>query len=126
LVEVARVSHPNGHVLVYTNFATDLLEPAEADRLNGPLGNVAESMDEANTEDAFAKAGLQVVRKDVISTEWREYEEERDKPASFDLLRLRTRRARTGPGRIGVSSQNASLRTTNRRVGAGEISENAA
>lgn len=88
MTEVARVLAPNGHVLVYTNFATGLLEAHEADMINGPLGNVAASMVEANVEDAFAKAGLLVLRKDVIGTEWREYEEERDKPVSFDLLRL--------------------------------------
>jgi SAM-dependent methyltransferase len=96
LDEAARVLKPGGRMLVYTNFATELLEPEEARRLNAPLGNVAENFDEAVVDAAFAKAGLQIVTKDVIATEWREYEEERDRPVSQDLLYLaRLRRMRT-------------------------------
>jgi len=50
---------------------------------------------EENVEAAFAHAGLAIERKDVIGTEWREYAEERTKPASLALLRLsRLRRQR--------------------------------
>jgi hypothetical protein len=50
---------------------------------------------ERNVEDAFAAAGLTIERKEVIGTEWREYLEERTRPASRALLRLsRLRRQR--------------------------------
>jgi len=95
IAEAARVLKPRGRMLVYTCFATDLLEPREAAMINGPLGNIPANLDRARVEDAFRSAGLAIERKDVIGTEWREYEEERTRPASRDLLRLaRLRRRR--------------------------------
>jgi ubiquinone/menaquinone biosynthesis C-methylase UbiE len=95
LAEAARVLKPRGRMLVYTSFATDLLEPREAAMINGPLGNIPKNLDESYVEAAFQAAGLAVERKDVIGTEWREHEEERTRPASRDLLRLaRLRRRR--------------------------------
>lgn len=95
LAEVARVLKPAGRVLIYTSFATDLLEPREAAMINRPLGNVPTNLNEGYMEAAFGAAGLLIDRKDVIGTEWREYEEERARPASRDLLRLaRLRRRR--------------------------------
>ncbi len=52
------------------------------------LGNVADNLVERNVEQAFASAGLMIERKDAIGTEWREYAEERTRPASRTLLRL--------------------------------------
>ena len=93
--EIARVLKPSGHALVYTNVATELLEPAEAALIHGPLGSSPRNLDEAAVEAAFQRAGLAVARKDVIGTEWREYEEERTQPVSRQLLRLaRLRRRR--------------------------------
>lgn len=95
ITEAARVLKTDGHMLVYTDFSTSLLEPDEAEMVNLPLGNVPASMIQSNVEDAFYKAGLAIERKDVIGTEWREYAEERMQPASRDLLRLaRLRRQR--------------------------------
>ena len=88
LREAARVLSPDGHMLVYTTFATDLLRPQELEMLNRHLGNVSSNLVERNVEDAFARAGLTIERKDVIGTEWREYLEERTRPASRALLRL--------------------------------------
>jgi SAM-dependent methyltransferase len=94
--EAARVLRPDGAMLVYTNFATELLLPSEALALHEPLGNTAGNLDEEFVEGAFEHAGLAVERKDVIGTEWREYEEEHDQRVSGDLLRLaRLRRRRT-------------------------------
>lgn len=96
LREVARVLRPTGRMLVYTVFATDLLEPREGAMLNGLLGIVPENLVEGNIEAAFESAGFTVERKDVIGTEWREHAEERTHPASKALLRLsRLRRQRT-------------------------------
>jgi SAM-dependent methyltransferase len=93
--EAARVLRPDGVMLLYTNVATELLAPHEAAMIIEPLGNVARNFDEKVVEAAFDAGGLVVERKDVIGTEWREYEEERDRPISRDLLRLaRLRRNR--------------------------------
>src|SRR5690348_9319023 len=95
LREVARVLKPTGRMLVYTVFATDLLEPKEEAMLNRLLGNVPENLVEGNVEAAFERAGLAVGRKDVVGTEWREHAEERTQPVSRALLRLsRLRRQR--------------------------------
>lgn len=95
LRETARVLSREGHMLVYTTFATDRLSRQEAEMLNRHLGNVPANLVERNVEDAFARAGLTIERKDVVATEWREYAEERTQPASRALLRLsRLRRQR--------------------------------
>jgi SAM-dependent methyltransferase len=95
LGEVVRVLRPDGHVVLYTVFATDRLEPKEAAMLERNLTIVPANLDEHTVEDAFAKSQLMVVRKDVIGTEWREHAEERTQPVSRDLLRLaRLRRQR--------------------------------
>lgn len=105
LREVARVLKPTGRMLVYTVFATDLLEPKEHAMLNRLLGNVADNLVEGNVEAAFETAGLAVERKNVIGTEWREHAEERTHPASRALLRLsRLRRQREAV--IGTHGQD--------------------
>jgi len=88
LRESARVLNPEGHMLVYTTVATDRLSPLEVEMMNRHLGNVPSNLVERNVEEAFVRAGLTIDRKDVIGTEWREYLEERTKPASRSLLRL--------------------------------------
>ncbi len=95
LREAARVLKPGGHMLVYTNFVTDRLEAKEAAMMSRSLVNVPANLIERGVENAFSCAGLTVARKDVIGTEWREYTEERARPASQALLRLaRLRRQR--------------------------------
>jgi SAM-dependent methyltransferase len=88
LEETARVLSPDGHMLVYTTFATERLSPQEAEMRDRHLGNIPSNLVERNVEGAFARAGLTIERKDVVGTEWREYLEERTKPASRALLRL--------------------------------------
>ncbi len=94
--ELERVLRPGGHVIVYTVFATDRLEPKEAASLFGQsLALVPANLVEENVEAAFSRAGLAIDLKDVIGTEWREHAEERTQPVSRDLLRLaRLRRRR--------------------------------
>jgi SAM-dependent methyltransferase len=95
LAEVVRVLRPDGRLLLYTVFATDALEPKERELLAANLTLVPENLHEARVEAALTCAGLEVVTKDVIGTEWREHAEERTAPASRDLLRLaRLRRRR--------------------------------
>lgn len=95
LAEATRVLKRDGAMIVYTNFATELFEPREAEMIHGPLGNVPANLDEEFVEATFERAGLAIERKDVISTEWRERDEEEDRPTSQNLLRLaRLRRRR--------------------------------
>jgi ubiquinone/menaquinone biosynthesis C-methylase UbiE len=95
IAEMARVLRPGGHLIVFTVFATDRLEPNEADLLGQSLAVVPANLVEENVGAAFRRAGLAVVLKDMIGTEWREYAEERTQRVSRDLLRLaRLRRQR--------------------------------
>jgi SAM-dependent methyltransferase len=95
IAEVARVLRPGGHLIVYTVFATDRMEPKEAALLAQSLAVVPANLVEEKVEAAFGRAGLAVARKEVIGTEWREHAEERTTPVSRDLLRLaRLRRQR--------------------------------
>ena len=93
--EMARVVRPAGRVFLYSVVATEGLEPGDEALLARHLSVVRASLDEDAVEAAFAGAGLDVERKEVIATEWREWEEERTQPASRALLRLaRLRRQR--------------------------------
>jgi SAM-dependent methyltransferase len=96
VAEIARVLRPGGHLVVFTVFATERLEPKEAALLLGQsLSVVPANLVEENVEAAFTRAGLTIVLEDAIGTEWREHGEERTQPASRDLLRLaRLRRQR--------------------------------
>jgi len=89
IAEIVRVLRPGGHVIVFSVFATDRLEPNEAALLLGQsLAVVPANLVEEHVEAVFSRAGLAVALKDVIATEWREYAEERTQPVSRDLLRL--------------------------------------
>jgi ubiquinone/menaquinone biosynthesis C-methylase UbiE len=93
--ELARVLRVGGYLVVYSVFATDRLEPNEAELLGQNLANVPPNLIEANVVTFFQRNGLEVVLRDEIGTEWREYAEERSQPVSQALLRLaRLRRRR--------------------------------
>ncbi len=95
LSEIARVLKPGGSAVVYTVFATPLLEPREAAALNQPIGIVPQNLDRAWVEETFKDSGFVVEQLEEIGTEFREYEEERTQPVSESLLRLaRLRRRR--------------------------------
>jgi ubiquinone/menaquinone biosynthesis C-methylase UbiE len=96
IAEIARVLRPGGDLFVYTVLATERLEPKEAQMLcSQSLALVADNLAGEHVEDAFRRAGLAVVVKDEVGTQWREHAEERSQPASQALLRLaRLRRQR--------------------------------
>lgn len=95
IAEVARVIQSGGHVVLFTVFATDRLEPKEAALIAQNLAVVPANLAQQKVEAAFRRAGLEVAVKEAIGTEWREYAEERTRPVSRDLLRLaRLRRQR--------------------------------
>ena len=94
LSEAARVLKSGGAAVIYTVFATPRLEPREAAAF-AAVGNVPENLDRASVEGAFQQAGFHIERVEEISTEFREYDEERTHPVSESLLRLaRLRRRR--------------------------------
>ncbi len=95
LGEVARVMKPMARLLVYTTFATHLLDGRDAEMMRRHIGNVEGNLEVGHVEAAFRRADLRIERKDAIGTEWREYAEERTQPGSRALLRLsRLRRQR--------------------------------
>jgi ubiquinone/menaquinone biosynthesis C-methylase UbiE len=95
LKAAARVLKQEGHMLVYTVFATDLLAPKERELLERHMGNVSANLVEQNVEEAFDGAGLAIERNEAIGTEFKEYAEERTQPASRTLLQIaRLRRLR--------------------------------
>ncbi len=96
LSEIARVLKSGGAAVVYTVFATPRLEPREAAAISHGVGNVTQNLDRARVESAFSHAGFLVERLEEIGTEFREYDEERTRPASESLLRLARLRRRRG------------------------------
>ena len=84
--EFRRALKPGGRVLVYQMFATDLLEPREAERLLAVMGCVPASMVPENTEAAIVAAGLRIERCVVLGTEWGEYDQEHTGKPARNLL----------------------------------------
>ena len=74
--ECRRVLAPGGRVLAFQMFATPWLEPGEAARLWPPLGVIPQNTDPAYFERCVQEAGLAVLRRDTLSSEWREWNEE--------------------------------------------------
>ena len=87
--ECARVLRTGGHMLIFTNFATDLMEPSEAERIYGPLGVRANNLSDSYFEAAALDSGFRIVERERIDGEWREWrEEEGDAHTSRQLLRI--------------------------------------
>jgi ubiquinone/menaquinone biosynthesis C-methylase UbiE len=96
LSECARVLREGGHMLVYQTFATELLEPQEAERLYSAVAIVPENMSRSYFESTARQAGFAIASMDEIGSEWREHWlETGDRRTIDDLLhtaRLRRRR----------------------------------
>jgi SAM-dependent methyltransferase len=88
LHESARMLQCGGRMIVFTVFATELLEAGDARMLAGHLANVPANLDRGRMETAFAGAGLAIEQVEEVGAEWREYAEERTQPAGRALLRL--------------------------------------
>jgi SAM-dependent methyltransferase len=84
--ELRRVLRVGGHALVHQTFATDRLEPREAEWLWRALGVVAGSTDPARTEAAIAAAELRVDERIDLGGEWGEWSEERSGAVGRRLL----------------------------------------
>lgn len=89
LAECRRVLRAGGGMLVYQTFATDLMEPKEADRLYRSAAIVPENMDDRRFETLAREHGFAIEAKEVIDSEWRErWAEEGSREALDDLLRV--------------------------------------
>ncbi|MEZ4862076.1 MAG: methyltransferase domain-containing protein [Caldilineaceae bacterium] len=91
-----RVLRAGGYMVIYSTFATPLLEPREAAQLYPPLAVNPANMSSAYLEEVVRRAGFTILEQDVIGSEWREaWEEDGNRRTSTQLLRLaRLRRKR--------------------------------
>jgi SAM-dependent methyltransferase len=90
-----RVMTDDARLLAYGAFATELLDGRDLAMMQRHLGWLDASVRRPAMEAAFAEAGFEIERLDVIGTEWREAAEERTHSTSTSLLRLsRLRRQR--------------------------------
>ncbi len=95
LRDLHRVMAPDACLLAYSSFATDRLDGGDLEMMRRHLGWLDGNVRRTNMEAAFAAAGFVIDYVEEISTEWREFVEERTQPASKALLRLaRLRRQR--------------------------------
>ena len=85
--EFRRVVRNNGRVLVYQWFATDRLEPREAEWLWTTMRVVPASAQPQRTEAAIAAAGLRIEQRIELGSEWGERAEEDAGDGSRRLLR---------------------------------------
>jgi ubiquinone/menaquinone biosynthesis C-methylase UbiE len=112
LAECARVLKARGRMLVYQTFATELLEPREAERLFSAVAIVLENMSRAHFEETARQARFTIASVDEIRSEWREHWlETGDRRTLDDLLhaaRLR-RREEELVGRYGRANYEAAL-----------------
>jgi ubiquinone/menaquinone biosynthesis C-methylase UbiE len=110
LAECARVLRPGGVMLAYATFATDRLEPREADELAAALS--VRSLDAAEVEAAASRAGLVLRSRELLGSEWRErmIEEGEWNPAE-DLLQIARlgRRRHELAARFGDAALDATL-----------------
>jgi ubiquinone/menaquinone biosynthesis C-methylase UbiE len=112
LTECARVLRPAGRMLVYQTFATELLEPREAERLFSAVAIVPENMSRAYFETSARNAGFEIASVDEIDSEWREHWLETGNRKTVDQL-LRAARLRRCEAEIverhGRASYEAAL-----------------
>ena len=89
LPECKRVLRPGGSMLIYQTFATDALEPHEAERFFAAAATRAENMSPSLFEHRARAAGLEIVNCNQLDGEWRERTlEDGSWDAVSDLLAL--------------------------------------
>jgi sarcosine/dimethylglycine N-methyltransferase len=110
LAECRRVLRPGGGMLVYQTFATDLMEPKEAERIYRSMAIVPANMDDRFFERTAAESGFEILLKDPLDCEWRERRiEEGNREALDDLLGIARLRHRQDElvGRFGEDACEA-------------------
>jgi 2-polyprenyl-3-methyl-5-hydroxy-6-metoxy-1,4-benzoquinol methylase len=86
--ECVRVLKPEGHMLIFTTYATERMESKEAERIYNALGLVAENLSPSYVENCFKGAGMKILSREVIGSELMQYYEERDGRCTRELMRL--------------------------------------
>ena len=94
LGECARVLASGGLMLFHQVFATDLLEPIEAEQVFGHTAAVPERFSVAGFEEAVAAAGFTIENVDVVGSEWYEASQEAGSAPNYLLQVSRLRRSR--------------------------------
>ncbi len=84
--ECYRVLKPGGYMLVYSQFATDKLEPKEAKFIFDTMGFIATSANPRNLEAAYEKAGFKQTRMVELYGEQEEYNEENNASVGRHIL----------------------------------------
>lgn len=93
LAECARVTKPGGAMVLHQVFATDLLEPLEADQVFGHTAGVPERFSSPGFEQAAVAAGFTIEDVEVIGSEWNEASQEAGTAPNYLLQVSRLRRA---------------------------------
>lgn len=94
LAECRRVLKPNGAMVIHNVFATDLLEPREAERLYADLAIVPDRVSVADFEASVGPAGFAVESLEMIGSEWYEASQEAGTAPNYALQLSRLRRAK--------------------------------
>ncbi|MFZ0012570.1 MAG: methyltransferase domain-containing protein [Acidimicrobiia bacterium] len=92
LAECARVLAPGGRMLFHQVFATDLLEPIEADQVFGHTAAVPERFSVEGFEEAVSEAGFSIDHVEVVGSEWNEASQEAGTAPNYLLEVSRLRR----------------------------------
>jgi SAM-dependent methyltransferase len=87
LGELARITRPDGTVLLHTSCATPLLEPDEREALFTDLALAPTSMEPAAVEREAARAGLLLQEHVLVGNQWLQHRLERN-PTPDELLKL--------------------------------------
>jgi len=119
--EIARVVRPSGVVLVHHAFATDLLEPREAEELWRLNSVVPRNYDREYFEQAIIDAGFHIARRDDLASEWREEAEEPESAGTRDLLRVTRLRRRPDHFRELLGDRLYDIELGNRLYGIYEL-----
>ncbi len=94
LTECARVLAPGGLMLLHQVFATDLLEPLEAEQLFGHTASVPQRFSVSGFEAATGAAEFGIESVDVVGSEWQEASQEAGTAPNYLLQVSRLRRNR--------------------------------
>ncbi len=86
--ECSRVLKPGGTMIVFTTFATDLMEGNELAYVTAPIAVQTANLSPHFVELTFQKAGLTIQSNEVIGGELIEHMDERDGRHGKELLRI--------------------------------------
>jgi ubiquinone/menaquinone biosynthesis C-methylase UbiE len=86
--ESSRVLKPGGTMVIFTTFATDLMEANELEYVCAPIAVQPANLSVKYVEDTFQKSGLMIQDVEVMGGELIEHMDERDGRHGKELLRI--------------------------------------